>query len=150
MKQSTAVCTISEGKMSVLSHAIKSEKIFNSIKKKAEDIGMRVNGKKTQLLCITGSTTSKIRTYIRTEAGQEIKSAEELKLLGFWFGNKPNVNVHVKKLSEKFRARLWSLRHLKRSGMSSSDLLFVYQAVLRPVLDFTAPYLPFSFDCYTD
>ena len=59
--------------------------------------------------------------------------------MGFWFGTSPNVDIHVKKLEDKFRARLWSLRHLKRSGMSASDLLITYISVLRPVLDFAAP-----------
>ena len=139
VKQSTAVCTLSEAQTTILPHAIQSEKNFNTIKKKAENIGMRVNEQKTQLLCISGTNYSDVKSYIRTESGQEIKSSDELKILGFWFGNEPTVAVHVRKLSEKFRARLWSLRHLKRSGMSPNGLLFVYLSVLRPVLDFAAP-----------
>ena len=130
---------ISESTQVVLPHAIQSERNFNKIKKRAEEIGMRVNSAKTQLLCISGSTSAIVRSYIRTECGQEIKSAPELKILGFWFGPRPNVAIHVTKLAEKFRARLWSLRHLKRSGMSPSDLLFIYLSILRPVLDFAAP-----------
>ena len=130
---------ISESTQVILPHAIKSEKNFNTIKRRAEEIGMRVNSAKTQLLCISGSTSATVRSYIRTECGNEIKSAPELKILGFWFGTRPNVAVHVTKLAEKFRARLWSLRHLKRSGMLPGDLLFIYLSILRPVLDFAAP-----------
>ena len=90
------------------------------------------------MLCISSSTNT-IKSYIRTDSGQEIRSGDELKILGFWFGTKPTVSVHVTKLTEKFRSRLWSLRHLKRSGMSSNDLLFIYTSVLRPVLDFACP-----------
>ena len=139
VKQSTAICSISEAQMLVLPHATKSEENFNSITRRAEEIGMKVNEGKTQLLCISGNNNIKVTSYIRPESGKEIKSSEELKILGFWFGTKPTVDVHVNKLKEKFRSRLWSLRHLKRSGMASSDLLYVYQTVLRPVLDFAVP-----------
>ena len=139
VKQSTAITTFSEGKPLVKPHAINSEKNFARIKSRAETIGMRVNSEKTQLLCITGNTTSRVTSYIRTAEGQEINSSENLKILGFWFGRNPNVNVHVQKLLDKFRGRLWSLRHLKKSGMLPSDLLFVYMTILRPVLDFAVP-----------
>ena len=134
-----AVCAISEAQTTILPHAIQSEKNFITIKKKAENIGKRVNEQKTQLLCISGTKYSEVRSYIRTESCQEIKSSDELKILAFWFENKPTVAVHVRKLSEKFRARLWCLRHLKRSEMSPNNLLFVYLSVLRPVLDFATP-----------
>ena len=42
-------------------------------------------------------------------------------------------------MSAKFRQRLWSLRHLRRSGMEEEDLLKVYKSSLRPVLDFACP-----------
>ena len=58
--------------------------------------------------------------------------------MAFWFSEKPNVDIHIEKLENKFRGRLWSLRHLKRSGMSSSDLLGIYCMIIRPVLDFAA------------
>ena len=90
-------------------------------------------------MCIRDSNYCDVKSYIRTESGQEINSAGELKILGFWFGDKPNVSLHVQKLCEKFRARLWSLRHLKRSDLKPGDLLFVYLSVLRPVLDFASP-----------
>ena len=69
----------------------------------------------------------------------EIAGGTELKLLGFWFGNKPNVDVHVTKMCNKFRSRLWALRHLKMAGMDSEDLRKIYLSVLRPVLDFASP-----------
>ena len=123
----------------MLPHAIKSELNFNRIKCEAESIGMKVNSEKTQLVCISGNPTINVKSYIRPGSSQEIQSGEELKILGFWFGTSPNVDVHVRKLEEKFRARLWSMRHLKRSGMTSSDLLITYISVLRPVLDYAAP-----------
>ena len=138
IKQSTAVSVISESKTRLLPHAVKSEENFERIRKRAGEIGMRVNAAKTQMLCISGNPSFNVQSYIRT-GNEEIRSTEELKILGFWFGTRPNVSVHVEKLLKKFRSRLWALRHLKKSGMNTSDLLFVFTTVLRPILDFAAP-----------
>ena len=138
VKQSTAISIISDHKTTILPHAVKSETNFGLIKSRAEEMGMRVNAGKTQLLCISSNNVCRVQSYIRFD-GEEIRSSSELKILGFWFGSKPNVDVHVNKLLSKFRSRLWALRHLKKSGMSPGDLLFVYTTVLRPLLDFAAP-----------
>ena len=58
---------------------------------------------------------------------------------GFWFGNRPNVNLHVSKLCQKFRSMLWTLRRLRRSGMSAEDLLTVYKTIHRAMIDFASP-----------
>ena len=139
VKQVNAVSVISEARTVILPHAIKSERNFAAIKEMAERDGMKVNAQKTQLLCISTNNQCTVQSYIRTQNEEEIKSTDELKILGFWFGNKPNAAVHVDKLQKKFRSRLWSLRHLKKSGMSASGLLVVYCSVLRPVLDFACP-----------
>ena len=60
-------------------------------------------------------------------------------MLGFWFGRRPNANVHVKKMAAKFRSRLWALRHLKNAGMEVEDLKKIYISVVLPVLDFACP-----------
>ena len=101
VKLSTAVSSISQAPTVILPHAIKSQSHFNRVKRRAEEMGMRVNAQKTQLLCISSNNSNKTTSYIRTEDGQEIKSTDELKILGFWFGNKPNVGLHVQKLREK-------------------------------------------------
>ena len=139
IKQSTALSTFTQNRPELLPHAIKSEDNFIKIKDKAQSMGMQVNAAKTQLLCISGNNAYNVRSYIRPTENEEITSGDELKILGFWFGTRPNVDVHVGKLLTKFRARLWSLRHLKKSGMCSRDLLYVYNSILKPVLDFAAP-----------
>ena len=55
------------------------------------------------------------------------------------FSNKPNVDLHIKKLSEKFRSKLWTLRKLKKAGMSTTDLLTVFKTIIRSVADFASP-----------
>ena len=96
---------------------------------------MRVNEDKTQLLCISAAKTAHVNSYINAST-KRIEGGSELKILGFHFGNDPSPALHVEKMKEKFRRRLWCLRHMKRSGMSESDLLFLYKTIILPVLDF--------------
>ena len=110
-----SVSVTSQEKRLVLAHAQQCETNFNAVKCTAERLKMKVNDNKTQLLCVSGNTDNDIRSYIRTEAGTEIKSGSELKLLGFWFGTRPNASLHIQKISTKFRSRLWAMRNLKRA-----------------------------------
>ena len=57
----------------------------------------------------------------------------KLKILGF---KEPNAVFHVTGVIEKFYGKLWTLRFLKKSGMKSSDLLKVYNTVLRPSAEY--------------
>ena len=134
-----AVSNISQGRRRILAHAQHCEDNFLAVKRRAASIKMSVNDKKTQLVCISGNLDNDINTYIRTDADTEITGGDSLKLLGFWFGRRPNGDLHVQKMAAKFRARLWALRHLKKSSMSQQDLKTVYTTVLRAVLDYASP-----------
>ena len=96
---------------------------------------MKVNGKKTQLVCISASNEASVFSYIGTKDSR-IESKDCLKILGFWFGCKPGVGKQVEVMQAKFRSRLWMLCRLKKYGMKTCDLLFIYKSVIRPVLDF--------------
>ena len=54
---------------------------------------------------------------------------QSLKILGFNSNNRPDASHHVSLVIEKFYARLWTLRFLKRSGMTKDDLLKVYKGL---------------------
>ena len=136
---SNSVSCTGQEKRRVLAHAQHCEKNFAAVKAAATAIQMNVNGKKPQLLCISGNLDNDVNTYIRVDNRTEIQGGVELKLLGFWFGRKPNADAHIEHICDKFRSRLWALRHLKRAGMPQTDLLKIYQTVLLPVLDFACP-----------
>ena len=99
---------------------------------------MRVNQKKTQLLCVSANTTSNVTSYIKT-GNTKICSTDELKILGFKFGSSPSVKPHVDYMISKAQKRLWTIRHAKKSGMSENDLLKLFNSVIRPVLEYAAP-----------
>ena len=86
---------------------------------------------------MSAAATGNVSSFINTDSNR-IKSTTQLKVLGIWFDNRPGVELHVEKLEKKFRSRLWALRHLKRSGMSSEDMLYLYKSLIRPVADFAS------------
>ena len=96
---------------------------------------MQVNTKKTQILCISSETTSEITSYIRTSQG-EITSGKSLKILGFYFDNRPNAVYHVTQVINAFFNKLWTLRFLKRTGMEPDSLLKVYFTVIRAAVEY--------------
>ena len=117
-------------------HAQKSEKFLETIKERAGDLGMKVNEKKTQLLCISTAIESEVSSYIRLAEEEKIDSSGSLKILGFYFGTKPDVSEHVKNLIRKYRTRSWSMVNLKKAGLSKDNLLALYKILVRPVLDY--------------
>ena len=67
---------------------------------------MRVNNQKTQLLCINAIHDRDLDVYIRLGGSTKITGQESLKQLGFIFGKRPNVDMHLQTMSLKFRRRL--------------------------------------------
>lgn len=137
IRHSDAVTHISQNKQEVVAHSPQSEDLFRQIESGATDLGMCVNTQKTQVLCISASNSGNVTSFINTSCGR-IKSSDQLKILGFWFEKKPGIDLHMEKLERKIRSRLWALRHLKRSGMGCSDLVFLYKSVVRSVADFAS------------
>ena len=118
-------------------HAAGTEGMADSIVARAEDIGMRVNCKKTQLLCMSGDDGYKTTAEITVD-GQTIQSCERMKLLGFTMGTTPGAGEHVEVLKARFRAHFWSILHLKQAGVTGSKLFRIYAAKVRPILETNA------------
>jgi hypothetical protein len=115
------------------------EKLFLHVEETAKQMGMKVNGAKTQLLSISTSGTSS--AYMRMGDSEKIESTSNLKILGFLFGNQPTVNLHVDQMVKKFNRSLWSIVHLKKAKIPEKDLVALYQTYLRPILEYAAPVL---------
>ena len=110
---------ITTDKQTITYRARQCEQLFSTVKEKANNMGMKVNSNKTQLLYISTNNSS---SYIPT-GDEAIKSGEVLKILVFTFGSKPDITVHVDKLLYKLGQNTWLIRHLRRSGMSRNDNL---------------------------
>jgi len=46
---------------------------------------------------------------------------------------------HVTASTSKAGTRLWFMKQLRRAGICQDDLLYYYQAVVRPVLEYASP-----------
>ena len=111
---------------------------FTRVKEAAEQIGMKMNDGKTQLICVSASTSSDVDSYIRTTTGHTIRSQKSMKQLGFHFGARPTLSEHIEQMKMKFRGRLWLLRHLQKADVPTEDLVKMYKCFLLSILDYAS------------
>ena len=107
---------------------------LRDVRSQADDIGMRVNCRKTQVLCISSDNGCDSSVTIPTPDG-DINSVAQIKLLGYTIGNKPGAHAHVEAIKAKFRRSIWSIFHLRRAGMRGSRLFTMYSVFVRPLLE---------------
>ena len=115
-------------------HPAGIELLMDKLIERAGEIGMVVNCKKTQLVCISpdnGYTT----TACLQAGGEQITSGREMKLLGFMLSADGGMQPQIDMLKRKFRAKFWSLIHLRRAGIQGQKLFRIYAAMVRPVLE---------------
>ena len=62
--------------------------IYETIPDNATAKGMKVNPRKTKLLCISAAQCSEVSSFIEVD-GERIESADSLKVVGFTFGRRP-------------------------------------------------------------
>jgi len=73
-----------------------------------------------------------------------IETVHDFKLLGVIISSNLTLNAHVNYICIKASKRLYALRVLKRSGAPAKDLIIVYCAFIRPVLEYASPVWHFS------
>ena len=112
---------------------------FDIIAQNSKQIGMLVNERKTQLVCITAAIHSDVTSYINTNDGGTIESQSSLTILGFRFGERPNLNQHMELVQSKVNMRTWIIRHLKQSGVPDKDIVAVYTSTIRAAIEYTSP-----------
>ena len=131
-----AKMSISQNKTVIDVRAKKSETFYKTVENNAKKVGLSINLKKTQMMCVSPALYSDVNTFIKIN-GVIIKSQEELKILGFIFGRNPTIKNHIDMIKLKFRRRVWILRHLKKADIPESDLIKLYLSLVLPVLDYT-------------
>ena len=107
---------------------------------------MKVNADKTKQICISDSLSFKAKAHIYTTGGEQIDTDEQMKVLGFTFGSRPNCSTHVETIRRSFRGRYWLLIHLRQNGFSEKDLLKVYISMLRGRSGLSTWKYQFSYD----
>ena len=116
--------------------ATRSQNLFRQITRIAELLGMKVNTEKTMVLCVSDSKTYKASAYIEDAHGTIVESVDKLKILGVHFSSKPDMSAQVESICRKFRARIWTLRHLHHRGFTQDELLRVYKSTILPCHDY--------------
>ena len=107
---------------------------FSTVSVNAAGVGISVNEKKTQMLCISAGS-NEMSSFIETES-ERIVSQPKLKILGFTFGSKPSATAHLESVCTKFKTRLWLLRNLNKFRVPKEDLTKLYHVLIVPVLDY--------------
>ena len=107
---------------------------FRNIIRRAGEIGMLVNCSKTQAICISPDNGCSSSTTV-SAGGETIRSGSKLKLLGFVFDEAGSVGAQIDYIKERFRARFWSLIHLKRAGIQGQRLLKLYNVFVRSIIE---------------
>ena len=93
--------SLSQNKSACEIRALKSEILYSVVQARAKDLGMRVNSTKTQMLCIGATGNCNNKTFIVASGEEKITSGNSLKILGFTFGTKPNVDEQVHSINDK-------------------------------------------------
>ena len=116
---------------------------FAELSRRAEEINMKINARKTQLLVICPRNGNVTSASIEAPDGQQISSVDSIKLVGFTFGQTPNAAAHVESIKERFRRRIWMVYHLCRAGFRRRILYRLYCCYLRTVVEYcSAVYHP--------
>ena len=98
---------------------------------------MNINAKKTKEMLL-GSILKDPPAAITFDTGA-VDRVTSFKLLGVTVMNNPSWEEHAYAICTKASKRLHFLKLLKRSSMSSNDLLLYYQSIIRPVLEYACP-----------
>jgi len=61
------------------------------------------------------------------------------KLLGATINNSLRWSDHTESITSKANKRLRFLKKLKRAGVSQKDVVYYYESVVRPVLEYVSP-----------
>ena len=112
------------------------EEDFRKLNLRAEEINMKINENKTQLLVIGPPSGHQYSGSLVGPAGADIVGVESLKLVGFTFGCKPGAAAHVWAIEERFRRKVWMLYHLRDSGFKGRQLYRLYCCYIRVIIEY--------------
>ena len=112
---------------------------FEALSGRAEDIGMKINASKTQLLIVSPPNGCTTRASFRTGDGTAVSSVEVLRLVGFSFGSDPGASAHIEALCNRYRTKKWMLYHLREAGFKGDVLFKLYACYIRSILEYCSP-----------
>ena len=107
-------------------------------KMKAEQNGMKINYKKTQLISFNPCTSINFSpSFIM--GGQVLTVVDEIKLLGVTISSDLTWKANTRNMVLKGYRRLWILKRLKNLGAGDVELVDIYVKQIRSVLEYAVP-----------
>jgi len=125
-------CTLSE---IISKHEISTmQHEMDSLAKWSESNHMNINIKKTKEMLL-GSIANNPPPAVQL-ANSSIDRIHSYKLLGLLVSDTLKWNDHVSSICSRAATRLHFLKLMKRAAMSTDDLIYYYQTVVRPVTEY--------------
>lgn len=97
---------------------------------------MNINWRKTKEM-VLGTKSASVSDLCVND--NSIERVHVFKLLGVLLDNNLKWNNHVDAVCARASSRLHLLKILKRSSLSSDDLVYFYTAFIRPILEYACP-----------
>jgi hypothetical protein len=102
--------------------------------------GMHLNVNKTkEMICTFGKRVFAADCSPLLVDGVVIERVQQFKLLGVIISSDLSWKYHVKYIISKASKRLFAICHLMRCGFPIKDIVDVYCALIRPVLEYASP-----------
>jgi len=100
--------------------------------------GMHINNTKTKEMIIHfGSNPDNLQNI--TINGKQIETINNFKLLGVIISSDLSWNAHVAYILNKTAKRMYCIRYLVRANVKEPDILKVYTAIIRSILEYACP-----------
>lgn len=109
---------------------------FDKLAARADDIGMKINQKKTQLLVISPSNGCNTGASFTSRDGEVVTSVDKLKLVGFTFGDRPDAGAHVGAITSQYQKKKWMLHHPREAGFRGAQLFRLYCSYVRSAIKY--------------
>ena len=126
---STVTEIIEQGNQSEMQSAVQDVSDWNN------ENGSKLNPQKCKELIIKPKCYQGFIEPVQVE-GKVIRQVKSSKLLGITINENLTWNEHINNIVKKANKRLFFLRTLKKSGVSTEDLNTYYKSVIRPVLEY--------------
>jgi hypothetical protein len=105
-----------------------------------DENSMRINTKKTKEMLINFSKSlDRTKVSPLTINGSLIERVSSFKLLGVIFSSDLSWSQHISYILNKVAKRYFNIFQLARIGINPSDIISIYSAIIRSVLECTCP-----------
>ena len=101
--------------------------------------GMKLNLRKCKEMIINFMQYSPLPPVPLTVGGSVIERVLTYKFLGVYISEDLSWNVHIEHIVKKANKRLYALHTLKKSGLTTMQLVQVYCSIVRSVLEYACP-----------